>query len=443
MLCNALLVAWHYTHAQGLVITSGAKLVANGDVKLVLNDAGITSNGTIIPSTSTFIFSGSSAGTSFVAGSATSSFYNLTMNKTANGLQLNTNIEVSNTLSLAGGDSLFLNNYNIAFGSTGTLSGETETRRITGYNGGYIEAIATLNAPTLSNPGNLGFVISSLQNLGATTVRRGHAIQAGGSVRRYYDITPTNNTNLNATVVFNYLENELNENSEAFLDFFSSIDEGLNWTNEGVLDNNTVLNYIAADFDSFDRLTIGNQPNLVLPLRSVLLTGTATAQYSTLQWTASGISASGVCVIEKSADATLFTAVATVPYSIANGTKQQFTYIDKNINSGKNFYRIKAVNQLGKVFYSNAIMLQNSNQVQCSIHPNPAKGSVQINAGNIAATSLSIGIYTLNGQLMIQQNIPVTAQQIKYRLDITSLPAGVYVVRSATIPQLRQLLTVY
>jgi hypothetical protein len=58
-------------------------------------------------------------------------------------------------------------------------------------------------------------VISSTAKLGATIIRRGHAIQTGiggtnNSIQRYYDILPTNNNNLKATVRISYFDAELN-----------------------------------------------------------------------------------------------------------------------------------------------------------------------------------------------------------------------------------------
>ena len=428
----------------------GAKLVAKGTVKLVMKDAGITNNGTIIPASGTVIFTGTSAGSaSFIGGESTSSFYNLTMNKTSNGMQLNGNIEVSNTLDLQSGDSLFLNNHTIQLGNTGSLNGETETRRITGYNGGYIEAIGYFSSLIVAkDQGNLGIAITSVltKNLGTTTIRRGHQIQAGGSVSRYYDIIPTNNNNLNATITFSYFESELNDNKEYLLDYYSSADEGSNWTNEGGTPD-YIGNSVTHTFDTLNRLTLGNLPNMILPLslplHSLTLSGNANAQQNSLQWIATGISGNGVCVVEKSTDATIFSSIATIPYNAVNGSQQRFVWIDNNPQNGQCFYRIKAVNNEGKIIFSNGLMLQRTSSVMAQLYPNPARGSVQISANNIRANTIDIGIYTLNGQLIQQQTVPVLAQQIRHRINISHLPAGIYVVRSVALPQIQQLLTVY
>jgi hypothetical protein len=77
--------------------------------------------------------------------------------------------------------------------NTAYLNNENEISRITGPTGGYVEATATLNAPSLLNPGNLGVYISTAEDPGVTVIRRGHVSQQnsygdGNSIYRYYDI---------------------------------------------------------------------------------------------------------------------------------------------------------------------------------------------------------------------------------------------------------------
>jgi hypothetical protein len=124
-----------------------------------------------------------------------------------------------------------LSSGNVDFGSTGSLLNETETNRVFGT-GGYLQATAVLNAPSNSNPANLGAVITSTANLGNTVIKRVHSpfILNGDGINRSFDIAPVNNTGLNATLKFNYLEAELNGNTEANLALWKSTNAGTNFT---------------------------------------------------------------------------------------------------------------------------------------------------------------------------------------------------------------------
>jgi hypothetical protein len=58
-----------------------------------------------------------------------------------------------------------------------------------------------------------------------------------------YNILPTNNTNLNATVRFKYFNGELNGLNENSLVFFKSND-GINWSVLGFTSRDTVTNFV-------------------------------------------------------------------------------------------------------------------------------------------------------------------------------------------------------
>ncbi len=119
---------------------------------------------------------------------------------------------------------------------------------ITGTAGGYIEITVPIAAAATVNPGNLGVIINPAANMGNVTVRRGHDAQtispAGRpSVNRYYDITPTINTALNASLTFNYFDAELNSRNEALLSFWTSPDN-TTWTAANFSNRNTATNFV-------------------------------------------------------------------------------------------------------------------------------------------------------------------------------------------------------
>ena len=155
---------------------------------------------------------------------------------------------------------------NIDLGATGAVNGESETSRLIGFAGGYIQIINTLNAPSSANPGNLGAIITSPQNLGSTTIRRGEQSQANGggagsSILRYYDISPATNSGLNATLRFSYFNAELNGLDENTLVLWRSPDN-ISWSNQGFTTRNTITNYVEkTGIDAFSRWTLSATSN--------------------------------------------------------------------------------------------------------------------------------------------------------------------------------------
>lgn len=208
-------------------VSAGATLKLTGGVVITLENMHLDNDGdiTLAAGNGSFRFSGNT--TTNILGGNMPLFDDVQIAKSgAAQLTLQRNISTVSGISFSSG-LLNLNNNNIFLQPAALLNGESETSRITGTNGGYVEISRTLNAPAFENPGNLGAVFSSSQNFGSTIVRRGHIAQTippGNSVNRYFDIMPTNNAALNATLRFLYLDAELNGANENFSLLWKSTD---------------------------------------------------------------------------------------------------------------------------------------------------------------------------------------------------------------------------
>ena len=248
-----------------LVITPGVYVTSRGSTtQIVLTNTSLVNNGTIDHASGTIKFSGSS--TNSIAGHGTLNFYNLELAKsTGISLSLSNNIGIKNRLIFSSG-LLNLNNNNIDLFSTGLLINENETNRIIGSNGGRVKITVNLNAPSSANPGNLGAILSSVENLGSVVIQRGHQSQindqgTGSSILRYYDIDPTNNFNLKATLRFRYFDAELNGISETDLVLFKGAANG-SWVEKGFTSKDAALNYVEKiNNPDFSRWTVSNFGN--------------------------------------------------------------------------------------------------------------------------------------------------------------------------------------
>ncbi len=211
---------------------------------LIVNGGTFRFDGATTTTSLTFIGNGNQT----VQGAGTSvRAYNLNINKTGGTLTIERDVEVSNNMAFTGGDvtldggnlhidgtldmtdgNITLTSGNILLGLNGTLANESNSNRIQG-SGGYVEAtpnFTTSGAKT--DIAGLGISITSTNILGATTIRRGHEAQIGEnpenhpSIFRYFDIEPTNNTGLNASLSFEYFDGELNSQSETDFVLWSS-----------------------------------------------------------------------------------------------------------------------------------------------------------------------------------------------------------------------------
>lgn len=255
------LLFYSFNISAQLAISSGEHFYISGNIQLTLNNANLVNNGNFTAGNSKVSFTGNNGST--ISGSKTMSFYELEMDKSnSNTVTLQRGINVTNKIVFTSGY-LNLGGYNIDLGTTGRLDGEKENSRARG-NSGQILFTTNLNSPVNANPGNLGAIISSSRNLGTVTIRRGHQsqnINRDNSILRYYDILPSNNNNLNATLRFNYFEGELNGNSESRLVFFNTGNNG-NWAMQGYTRRNVTANYVEkTGIKSFSRWTLSEGNN--------------------------------------------------------------------------------------------------------------------------------------------------------------------------------------
>ncbi|MGA9117045.1 MAG: carbohydrate-binding protein [Bacteroidota bacterium] len=177
------------------------------------------------------------------------------------GVTLTSPVTVNGTLTLFTGD-LDLNGNTVTLGPAGLLN-ETAGNTVTGSSG-VITATRTLTAPSAGTDiAGLGIRIGSAGNPGITVISRGHAVHpgaGGGSVSRFFDLAPANNTGLDATLVFSYDESELNGIPEGALALFRSTDGGSSWEQRGGSPDPGANRLTLTGVDELSRWTAGEGP---------------------------------------------------------------------------------------------------------------------------------------------------------------------------------------
>ncbi len=241
-------------------IGSGAYMISKNGSYIVLSNVHLVNNGTIQQASGdgTFKFTGNSDVT--IGGAGTVLDKLLLSKDGTSKLTLTSNIGIISQINFQGG-LLNLNNYKADLGTTGQLVNESELSRAYTTGTGFLEATGNLLAPSSVNLGNLGAIITSPENMGNTIIRRGHKVQTGisstaNSIERYYDIIPTNNKALKATLRFQYFDAELNGINESTLNQWKS-KNNTTWILEGFTNRDAVANFVEKKaIGSFMRWTL-------------------------------------------------------------------------------------------------------------------------------------------------------------------------------------------
>ena len=167
-------------------------------------------------------------------------------------------VTVDSSLSVLHGH-LFLNGKVVTLGPAGLLH-ETAGHTVAG-DSGVIMTTRTLTAPSATGDiGGLGIKIGSSADLGSTVIARGHAVQSIGAtaaIRRFFDIRPSNNAGLNATLVFAFDASELNGAPASALELYRSPDSGITWAATGGVVDTAMRTITLTGVNALSRWTAG------------------------------------------------------------------------------------------------------------------------------------------------------------------------------------------
>jgi hypothetical protein len=255
-----------YLFSQGtLQVSSGGSIRSDGKAWITLEDMNLENNGEVTEENGEGGIKFTGESDAHISGKGRTIFNNLQLAKTGSSrLHLEKNISILGTLDFAGGR-LNLGNNIVDLSSSGLITGESESSNAYTTGNGFLQSIRNLDHPVNENPGNLGAIISSSSRMGMTIVRRGHQsqdnLEGSNSILRYFEIAPSNNANLNATVQFRYLESELNQINEGDLAVWKS-SKWERWTSVGADSRNSSGNFIEKKgINSFGRWTLSTNAN--------------------------------------------------------------------------------------------------------------------------------------------------------------------------------------
>ena len=308
--------------AQGtLHLTPGANIRSLGGGYLVLDDMHIMNDGSFKQAPGEGFVKFTGGATVNLSGNGLTRLDEVLMSKMGMAvLNLQTNITVVSKVNFSGG-LLNLNNSILDLESSGIFTSESEISRAFTTGSGYIQVAGDLNSPVSVDLGNLGAMITSTANLGMTTIRRGHAIQtavygSNHSIRRYYDIVPTKNQNLKATLRFYYFDAELNSIPETSLHQWKSKDN-INWDFVGADARNTADNYVEKiSINKFERWTLATATSpLISCPPDITVNANLKGCKASVSFAANATGVPAPAIIYKIGNATI-----TSPYTFSKGT---------------------------------------------------------------------------------------------------------------------------
>ncbi|MBP9741127.1 MAG: T9SS type A sorting domain-containing protein, partial [Chitinophagaceae bacterium] len=130
--------------------------------------------------------------------------------------------------------------------------------------------------------------------------------------------------------------------------------------------------------------------------------------------------------VEESATGTTFTKGTSIKAN--NAATSSYNWLDANINTGNNYYRIKAIEKNGVVKYSQIVNVRTGTKgAEFAVYPNPVKGgTVNVQLMNIEKGQYSIKIVNSIGQEIAAKTIVHNGGNATQTLSIGNVASGTY-----------------
>lgn len=405
-----------------------------------VNVAGNFGNsGTFTYGTSTININGSIAQTIDAA-----SFYNLQINNTANDASLNGNISINNTLTMTSGI-LSTGANTVSLGTTGILNESTPNAiSPSSYITGAVSVTRTLIQNVNNTFGGIGLEITETnKNNNVTVVTRttgtgiNHTNFLGGTntgIKRYFDITPTDDAGLNGTMVIHYFDHELGSNTEANLKIYK--DSSSYWVLRDASSVNTGSNSISlSSITDFSRWTVSDKYNQPLPVEFLSFTVTKDSAGYKLNWKTAQEFNNDFFEIEKSNDGINFTSIGTVNGVGTTNEISEYQFIDKNISEAETtYYRLKQVDLDTKFIYSSTIYYTEKQiDPKISAYPNPADfdQDIFLTLRKEDDELITVFVFNTSGKLINNFTVSNTSSNSIISLGkiFSNLSTGMYILR--------------
>jgi len=199
---------------------------------------------------------------------------------------------------------------------------------------------------------------------------------------------------------------------------------GLHTQSRGIFESGFVLSF------SENIVTLGSTETAnPLPITLVSFTGKLDGSIASLNWkTASEIN-NDYFEVQRSSDGFEFVAIGKVKGKGTTNIATEYFLEDRNLSSGKNYYRLKQFDFDGKSSYSSVIVLDydGSTPLGVFLYPNPTI-SQDINAELVNASNevVSIRIIDMAGRVPFQSTVQGESKTIHLKTD--DLKPGLYVV---------------
>ena len=139
----------------------------------------------------------------------------------------------------------------------------------------------------------------------------------------------------------------------------------------------------------------------------------------------------------KGNDNLIWTNVGSIKAAVLSNSPKQYSFLDKNLQSGKYQYRLKMIDNNGTFEYSKLIeteVVQPKNFELCQNYPNPFNPSTKINYSLPFDSKVNLEVYNITGERICELvNEEQSAGYYSVDFGSSRLSSGVYFYRITAV----------
>lgn len=184
-----------------------------------------------------------------------------------------------------------------------------------------------------------------------------------------------------------------------------------------------------ASAQEYSRAANNTQPVLLMSFEAE-----ASGNIGELSWAMENQTNCKWFVIERSGTANGFDSIGLV-MGTNNTHHTDYTFTDKNMLSGNNYYRLRQVDMDGVSKYSKVISLYNATRAAApskkamQLYPNPATAVVNYTLTSTASARATVQVYNMAGVLVLTQQQDLYAGNNQQTVAISNLKNGNYFLK--------------
>lgn len=183
---------------------------------------------------------------------------------------------------------------------------------------------------------------------------------------------------------------------------------------------------------SSNRVSVAILNTQPLPVELLDFKGFTQENTNFLTWTTSSEKDNLRFEIEKSQDGIVFQNIGEIAGAINSNQTKKYQFIDDQINSDVNYYRLAMVDLSGEKTFSTKIKLSNQQAGYAfeinTIYPNPTSQNATILFTFNEDEQINYALYNSVGQMIYSENILAKKGENLLELNLQGFPTGIYTI---------------